>query len=200
MESTNRRHNENLKVHRANICSADVLADRQLRDAMRSRFGTQPICIVAVSSRLYRRFGESNHEHPLRLVIRGFRQLDVLVLLLQFGGQQLRCVASLRRPPVRQLLNTMKRCGSLPLVLFEDEGHRYAGIECDVPLEDLNAIAGLGMPPVADAKKCRDELCYVALSCLLLAEVPSIIVGEALRDVDVALVEEAAALHTAPTT
>jgi len=194
MESTNHRHNENLKVHRANICTADVLADRHLRHAMRGRFGTQPICIVGVSSRLYQRFGESNHEQQMRLVIRGFRHLDVLVLLLQFGGHQLRCVASLRRPPVRQMLNTMHRCGSLPLVLFEDDGHRFAGIECDVPQEDLEAITGLDMPLVADERECRSGLCYVALSCLLLAEMPSIIAGETLSDVDVALVEEAVAL------
>ena len=200
MEPTNHSRNQELKVHRATICSPDVRPDPQLRDAVRSRFGFKPILVIGVSSRFYQCFGEADHEHPMRLVARGGEQRNVLVLMLQFGGHQLRCVASLRRPPVQKMLNAMRQRGSLPLVVFDADGHRYAGLVCDVLKEDVDAIAASGLPAVADAKDCSAELSYVALRCLLRDEMPSIVPGETLRQWDVALVEDAASLKTTPMT
>jgi hypothetical protein len=192
MEQVARPHHHELKVHRATICYPDVLPDPQLRDAVRSRFGRKPILIIGVSNRFYQSFGEADHEHPMRLVTRGIGGRGILVVLLQFGGHQLRCVMSLRRPLVQQMLKTMRRRGGCPVVVLETDGHRYAGLDCDVPGEDVEAIVATGLPDIADAKECQVELSYAALSCLLADEVPSIVSGEPLQEADVALVEDGA--------
>lgn len=178
-----------LKVHRAAVCFADGLPDRALRKAARTRFGAGPILVVGVSSGFYRRFGETDHQHPLRLVAHSVGSNKLLVLLLQFGGHQLRCVMSLRQAMVRQMFCMMKRQALLPLLVFDDEGHRYAGLECEVPVEDLRAIDIADLPALVPREDCRAELAHVALSCLLIAEMPSIVPDEAVKEVDVALVE-----------
>ena len=197
MESKDPPHMD-LKVHRATFAFPDALPDPGLRDATRSHFGVRPVLIVGVSSRFYERFGEADCEHPARLVVRGIDHQDVLVVLLQFGGHQLRCVMSLRRPMVQQMLDTMKRRGRFPMVVFEVDGHRYAGLDCEVPREDVAFIVAPGLPDIADAKDCRAELSYVALSCLLVDEMRSIVPNETLQNVDVALVEDGAFVMTKP--
>jgi hypothetical protein len=175
-------------VHRAIICYPDALPDKRTVGAARSHFGYTPLLVIGVSSPLYRRFGETDHEHPMRLVVRGATERSVLVALLQFGGHQLRCVMSLRRPLVQQMLRTMKRKGTYPVVLLDVENDRFAGLECDVPAEDVDAVLRPGLPKPSNSPRFRGELSYVALSCLLVQEVPSIVNGEEVRYVDVALV------------
>jgi hypothetical protein len=192
--------NKDLKVHRAVLAFPDALPDPGLRDATRSHFGFRPVLIVGVSRRFYQRFGEADCDHPARLVLRGINnQGGVLVVLLQFGGHQLRCVMSLRRPLVQQMLGTMKRRGRFPMVVFEVDGHRYAGLDCDVPKEDVEFIVAAGLPDIAGAKDCRAELSCVALSCLFVDEVRSIVPEASLRAVDVALVEDGAHVMATPT-
>lgn len=197
MES-NDHPNHALKVHRATICFPDALPDPQLGDATRSHFGVKPILVIGVSSRFYRSFGEASGKDPVRLVARGIDDRNVLVVLLQFGGHQLRCVMSLRRPLIQQMLKTMKRRSRFPVVVFEVDGHRHAGLDCDVPAEDVEAIVATGLPDIANPQDCRAELSYVALSCLLADEMPSIVPNETLQMVDVALVEDGAFVVTTP--
>ena len=187
MKSSN---GETTKVHRASICYPDVLPDQKLAGATCSHFGHRPVLAVSVSSDLYRRFGESNHEHPMRLVVRGPVEGSVLVIVLQFGDRQLRCVMSLRRPLVQEMLCTMKREGCFPVVLLDIDSDRFAGLQCDVPVEDVEAILKEGLPKASSAGRFRTELSYVALSCLLVEEVPSIVPNEVVRHVDVALVAD----------
>lgn len=181
---------ETTKVHRASICYPDMLPDQKLAGATRSHFGHRPVLVVSVSSDLYRRFGESNYEHPMWLVVRGPNEGSVLVAVLQFGDHQLRCVMSLSRPLVQEMLLTMKREGCFPVVLLDINTDRFAGLQCDVPGEDVKAILKDGLPKVSDAGRFRNELSFVALSCMLVEEVPTIVLDEVVRHVDVALVAD----------
>lgn len=189
---------QDLKVQRATFCYPKEIPNLELSDATCRRFGNEPILLVGVSGRFYERFGESDHEHPVRLVTIGVGDKNVLVLLLQCAGHQLRCVMPLRRPPVQRMVDTMRQRGTLAMVLFEADGHRFAGLECEVQKEDVDAVCGNGLPSIVPAAACRPELTYLALTCLLREEMASVVPGEMLHDVDVALVEEKAFLVITP--
>jgi hypothetical protein len=200
-EMTVRSNNQShppLKVHRATFCLPEALPDRRLGDAIRSLAAGKPLLVVGVSGGFYSSVGDAGDEHSVSLSAQGASTPDVLILRLQFGSHQLRCVMSLCRPLVQQWLETARRRGKFPMVIFETEGHRYAGLECDVEVDEVKAIVEPGLPDPCDASDCRAVLSYAALRCLLVDELPSIVPAMALRHVDVALVEEGAFLTSEP--
>jgi hypothetical protein len=177
-------------IRRAFICAAEALPDESMREATREHFGSMPIAFVSVSRRLYRAFGEENHQHPARLVVYGQSHPRILVLMLQFGGHQLRLVVSLLHEPAQDWLRTTNRTGICSMVLCQEESGRYAGLACDVSPDDLAVIPVQPLPAEVVERGYRAMLRHVALGCLLRAEEDSLVEGLTLQRVDVAVVDE----------
>jgi hypothetical protein len=181
---------EQSQICRAAVCPSDSIPNKRMRQAVQQVFGAGPVCLTNVSKRFYRLFGEASQEHPVHLVAYGEFHAHVLVLLLQVEAHQLRVVMSLRRPLAQQLVQNARRRGSLPLVLFEEDGHRHVCLDCDVLPGSSMPMTLQGLPQVALPVDCQSEVIFVALSCLRLGEQTSVIEGQTLRKVDVSLANE----------
>jgi hypothetical protein len=182
-------------LRRCAICIPSLVPDRELAQGVAMHFGNRPTCVAAVSTETYQVLHAllKNCIGPAAMGLRlGACRPDPsgsvgVVLALQLGVRQVRCIAPLEDASLRALLVDAADTGLIQLALGPHRGSVCTVFDVTVPVPNVRSVLDIPMEP-AGLERQAQAVEMTAAMCQRLGEVPSLVAGWQVEAVDVTVV------------
>lgn len=184
-----------LNLRRGAICAPSLVRDPELAQGVARHFGRRATWVAAVSAETYQSLGVALNGRvgrPGLALGLGACRPDPsgsvgVVLALQLGPRQVRCVAPLDDPSLRALLQEAVHSGSIQMAVGPHMGSRYTVFELRAPVSNVRNVLRLPREP-ASLERQAQAMEMTAALCQRIEEVPSFISGVRVESVDVTVV------------
>lgn len=181
-------------LRRGAICIPELVFDPELARGVARNFGNRPTWVATTSGATYEALTlvkDGTDPGRLALCLGACRPEPLggvsVVLTLQLGVRQVRCVAPLEDVYLRALLLHAAATGSLQVALGPYRGHQCTVLDWPVRASSVQSVLDLPVWSVGLTEQTR-ALRVTAALCQRLDEVPSLIAGCKVEAVDIAVV------------